>query len=371
MDESAGRFPALTVVLPAYNEEALIGDTLDKVLAYLGSIEDRYTWEILAINDGSRDRTGEILDEYAARDQRVRALHHHTNFNLGQALRYAFSNARGDYTIVLDSDLSYGPDHIGRLADAIVETRAKVVIASPYIKGGRVTAVPWFREKLSRWANKLLSMSAKGNISTLTGMVRAYDTVFLRKLNLKAWDFEINTEIIYKAQVLRALIAEIPAHLDWSGQLEVPERGSSIRILRGVLGQGFSSFLFRPFFYFIVPGLLVAVAAVYSLGWSAYHTAHELLHVPPGAEASISAAIARAYDFSPHSFIVGGIALLVSIQLVNLGIISAQQKRYFEELFHLGTTILSRTRDLPPQPPTQPARSSDDPLRAHAEQTVN
>ena len=334
------------VVLPAYNEEALIARTLDNVVEYLEGIEDRYEWEVLAINDGSRDSTGEILDRYAAGNDRVRALHHHTNFNLGQALRYAFANARGDYTIVLDSDLSYGPEHIGQLADAIVETRAKVVIASPYVKGGKVTAVPWFREKLSRWANKLLSLSAKGDFSTLTGMVRAYDTVFLRKLNLKAWDFEINTEIIYKAQVLRALIVEIPAHLDWSDQLEVPERGSSIRIMRGILGQGFSSFLFRPFFYFIMPGILVAVAALYSLGWSFYHTVNELLNVPPGAEASFSAAVARAYDFSPHSFLVGGIALLVAIQLISLGIISAQQKRYFEETFHLGTSILSRTPPL-------------------------
>lgn len=343
--QSTTRLPSLTVVLPAYNEEAMIARTVERIVVYLEGIEDRYSWEILAINDGSRDGTGEILDRFAAADTRIRALHHHTNFNLGQALRYAFANARGDYTIVLDSDLSYGPEHIGLLADEIVETRAKIVIASPYVKGGKVTAVPWFREKLSRWANKLLSMSAKGNFSTLTGMVRAYDTVFLRKLNLKAWDFEVNTEIIYKAQVLRARIVEIPAHLDWTDQLDVPERGSSIRVLRGILGQGFSSFLFRPFSYFIMPGLAVAVAALYSLGWSAYHTFDQLLNVPPGAEASFSAAVARAYAFSPHSFIVGGIALLVAIQLVSLGIISAQQKRYFEESFHLGTSILASTRD--------------------------
>ena len=345
-NSSSVELPSLTIVLPAYNEEAMIANTLERVTEYMATIEDRYTWEILAINDGSRDNTGPILDKYAASNDRIRALHHHTNFNLGQALRYAFSNARGDYTIVLDSDLSYGPNHIGLLADAIVESRAKVVIASPYLKDGKVTAVPWFREKMSRWANKLLSMSAKGHFSTLTGMVRAYDTVFLRKLNLKAWDFEINTEIIYKAQILRARIVEVPAHLDWTDQLEVPERGSSIRVLRGILGQGFSSFLFRPFFYFIVPGLAVLVAALYSLGWSAYHTIHQMLNVPAGAEASLSAAIGRAYSFSPHSFIVGGVALLVAIQMVSLGIISAQQKRYFEETFHLGTSILASTRSL-------------------------
>ena len=105
-NQTGERLPSLTIVLPAYNEEALIADTLDKVTAYLEGIEDRYSWEILAINDGSRDKTGAILDEFAASNERIRALHHHTNFNLGQALRYAFSNAKGDYTIVLDSDLS-------------------------------------------------------------------------------------------------------------------------------------------------------------------------------------------------------------------------------------------------------------------------
>ena len=49
--------PSLSIVLPAYNEEALIANTLDRVREYLESVEDRYTWEILAINDGSRDRT--------------------------------------------------------------------------------------------------------------------------------------------------------------------------------------------------------------------------------------------------------------------------------------------------------------------------
>ena len=73
------RLPSLTIVLPAYNEEALIGRTLDKVTDYLGTIEDEYSWEILAVNDGSRDGTGKILDEYTATNHRIRVLHHHRN----------------------------------------------------------------------------------------------------------------------------------------------------------------------------------------------------------------------------------------------------------------------------------------------------
>jgi len=62
--------------------------------------------------------------------------------------------------------------------------------------------VPGFRKVLSRWANRYLSFSAPGDLSTLTGMVRAYDARFLKSLNLKAMDSEINEEIIFKAQML-------------------------------------------------------------------------------------------------------------------------------------------------------------------------
>ena len=332
------RAPQLTVVLPAYNEEAMIGQTLKEVCDYLRSIEDRYSWEVLVVDDGSRDRTSEIVKDFSRGEPLVRLLRHRTNFNLGQALRYAFNQSRGDYVITLDSDLSYGPEHIGLLADTIVETGAKVVIASPYVKGGKVSEVPKMREFLSRAANRLLSMTAKGRLTTVTGMVRAYDRRFLQSLDLKAWDFEVNTEIIYKAQVLRARVVEAPAHLDWSRQQAVGDRRrSSIRIKRAVASQAFSSFLFRPFMYFVIPGLIVMVLALYSLGWAVFHTVRFWL-TPEVDE--FSDAVLAAFELSPHSFVVGGIALIVSFQLISLGFLSAQNKRYFDELFHLGTTVL-------------------------------
>lgn len=332
-----GERPMATVVLPAYNEEALIEGTLEKVCRELRSIEERFDWEVIVIDDGSTDETSDIVDRFARTESRVRALSHQTNFNLGQALRYAFANARGDYVVTLDSDMSYGPEHIVRLLDAIVETRAKVVIASPYARGGRVTAVPKVREIMSRVANRLLAMTAQGSLTTVTGMVRAYDRRFLDSLDLKAWDFEINTEIVYKAQVLRARIVEIPAHLDWSEQRKVAEhRKSSIRIRRAVAAQAFSSFLFRPFIYFIFPGLVVLILSLISLGWVAYHTIR--FWATPEVD-EFSEAVLAAFQLSPHAFIVGGISLIVAIQLISLGIVSAQNKRYFEETFHLGTTI--------------------------------
>jgi glycosyltransferase involved in cell wall biosynthesis len=329
--------PAVSVILPAYNEEALIERTLERVKAELVSLEGRYDWEIVAVDDGSSDRTGAIIDDFAAGEPRVQALHHRVNTNLGHVLRDGFNASRGDYVVTLDSDLSYGPEHIGRLVDAIIATEADIVIASPYAEGGRVTDVPWTREMLSRGANRLLTISAKGHLTTVTGMARAYSRTFLQSLNLKSLDFEVNTEIIYKAQLLRARIVEIPAHLDWSDQRGLGEsRKSSLRIARSIAAQAFASFLFKPFAFFIVPGLIVLGLALWSLGWSAFHTIDALVD---GEAESFSQAIALSFQTSPHSFIVGGIALLAAIQLISLGILSAQNKRYFEELFYLGTSV--------------------------------
>lgn len=336
--------PTVSVVLPAFNEDALIERTLYRVKKYLATLEARLDWEIIAVNDGSSDRTGAIMDAFAAGDPRVMVLHHRVNTNLGKVLRDAFAAAQGDYVVTLDSDLSYGPEHIGRLVDTMIETEADIVIASPYTKGGQVTNVPRSRELLSRGANRLLTMSAKGRLTTVTGMARAYSRTFLQSLNLKSLDFEVNTEIIYKAQLLRARIVEIPAHLDWSEQRALGDsRKSSLRIARSVASQAFSSFLFKPFAFFIVPGVVVLALATYALGWSTYHTVDALTN---GGARSVSDAMATAFMVSPHSFIVGGIGLLAAIQLITLGILSAQNKRYFEELFHLATSVYRVEREL-------------------------
>ena len=122
----------------------------------------------------------------------------------------------GDYVVTIDCDLSYGPEHIGRLVTELRSTNAKIVIASPYAKNGQTTKIPFMRRFLSRSANRFLAATARGHLSTLTGMVRAYDRRFLSTLNLRSMGTDINTEILYKAELLGAKVVEIPAHLDWT-----------------------------------------------------------------------------------------------------------------------------------------------------------
>ncbi len=365
--------PSVSVIVPAYNEEQIIADTLAKLCDYMASIEDLYRWEILVVNDGSTDRTSAYAEEFAAAHPGVRVLHHRVNFQLGQALRYAFNSCRGDYVVVIDCDLSYAPEHIGRLLYTIQDTGARIVIASPYLEGGRTTNVPFLRQLGSRWANRLLAFTAAGRLSTITGMVRVYDARFLRTLDLKAMDTDINTEIIYKAQILRARIVEIPAHLDWSFQgTGGTRRRADLRLSRTTASSLFSAFIFRPFLFFILPGLVLLAVSIYTFGWVGWHIVDTYGQKSAYGNFGFTGAVQNAFDRAPHTFFVAAVTLVLAIQLVSLGIIALQSKRYFEELFHLGTSVLRQLKpagaaepleplDAPPLDPSAEDRGPGDP----------
>jgi glycosyltransferase involved in cell wall biosynthesis len=316
--------PSVSVIVPAFNEALVIDDTLRKLHAYMQGLTEQYAWEIVVVDDGSTDETLEIANAFADTHNDVRVLRHRMNFSLGQALRTAFNNCTTDYLVVIDCDLTYGPEHVERLLEAIVTTHARIVIASPYMPGGRSTGVPWLRNVASRVANRILSLAASGRIHTLTGMVRAYDRRFVSALNLKAMGGEVNTEIIYKAQLLRARIEEIPAHLDWTAMEGLPRR-STMRLANSTIRSLLSAFIFRPFMFFIIPGLVFLVTGIVGLLWT----------VGQGG----SGEPLREWHIASEALL--GIAAL----MLFLGILTLQAKRYFEELFHLGTSILREIRD--------------------------
>jgi glycosyltransferase involved in cell wall biosynthesis len=312
------------------------------------SLEDEYRWEIILINDGSTDATGELAEAFANTRRNLHVFHHMTNFGVGQAFKLGFEHCQGDYIVTLDLDLSYSPDHIRKLLTKIRETSAKVVVASPYMKEGTVSNVPWLRRILSICANRFLARTARGNLSTLTSMVRAYDGKFLRSLNLRSLGMEINPEVIYKAKLLNARIDEIPAHLDWGLQkIEGVKRRSSMRLLRHTMAILVSGFLFRPVMFFIVPGLALLLFALYVNAWTVIHFFEQYQNFPQYTWffSRASVAVGAAYSQYPHTFIVGLLSLMVAIQLLSLGILALQSKSYFEEIFHLGASIYKSSRE--------------------------
>jgi glycosyltransferase involved in cell wall biosynthesis len=333
----------ISLILPCYNEDAILEANLITIIDYMVSKSHKYHWEILIINDGSKDKTGEIAEGFAKHDTNIRVIHHPTNLNLANALKTGFYNAKGDILIVLDIDLSYSVDHIEHMVDKLVETSSDMVVASPYMKGGKVTDVPLLRKIMSKFVNKFMRIAAQEKYHTFTGMVRAYRRDFIRTLNLKTKDFEVNPEIMYKAMILRARIVEIPAHLDWTEQNKfIGKRTSSIRLLRGFFSGVMSGFIFRPYIFFFVIGAFLMILSLYELVWLLIDTLSNLslIHQQnPDIASSFSYSLEQQFIKNPQSFIVGGITFLASLQFLGFSFLSLQNKRYFEELFHLGSAL--------------------------------
>lgn len=93
---------SLSIVTPMFNEAQNIGAVLRKTLRFLD--EKRLDGEIIVVNDGSSDATGELAERMAGLDRRVKALHHLRNYGLGRTIRTGFENARKDWLLYIDGD---------------------------------------------------------------------------------------------------------------------------------------------------------------------------------------------------------------------------------------------------------------------------
>ncbi|MFH6603649.1 glycosyltransferase family 2 protein [Maribacter algicola] len=340
--------PSVTILLPAYNEAAIISDSLTILCDHMDALNDKYDWDILIVNDGSKDNTGALAEELANKLPNISVHHNTVNQNLGGALRNGFKIAKGEYIVVLDIDLSFGPENVENLMEAAIAQDADIVIASPYMKGGKTTNIPFHRLLLSKVLNKFMRLTSGINVHSFTGMARAYKKEFLDTLNLKTSTYSINPEILQKARIMRGRIIEVPSNLDWTFQLKYGEnRTSSVSIFKGILNGLMSSFIFRPYGFFMMVGLLLLIASLYMIIWIFYH----VYAIYPELQVSgeffddrFSEAVAAVYNKRPHAFLIGGFTFVAAIQFLGLGFISLQKKRYFDELFHLNSNILKESK---------------------------
>ena len=114
-----------------------------------------------------------------------------------------------------------------------------------------------------------------------------------------------------------------------------------MKMLQHTLSVLISGFLFKPFMLFIIPGFALMLFSLYVNSWMLIHFLTHYRSFPQYTSvlARASAAVAAAFNQAPHTFFVGLTSLMLAIQLVSLGILALQSKYYFEEIFHLGTSI--------------------------------
>jgi len=204
--------PDISVIVPMYNEQDNAGDTIRRITQIL--LPSGKSFEIIPVNDGSTDNTLSVLDAVALANPHVRVVSYWKNGGRGKALRYGFRASRGRYVATIDADLSYDPKYIIEMAKTLdEESDIDVVLASPYMEGGRTEGVPKDRLFISRLGNKVLQMAITEGIHTMTCVVRCYRKEVIESLDLESDGKEIHLEILSKILAMGYRVKEIPATL--------------------------------------------------------------------------------------------------------------------------------------------------------------
>lgn len=198
--------PRLSLLLPCFNEEGNIPRLESELLPALDRLA--MPFEVVAVDDGSSDLTAELLAALARKDPRVRMLRHPSNRGLGAALRTAAGEARGEWSVALDADLTFPPAEVAGLLESQRRTGADCVCGSPRYEG-----VPWTRVLPSRILNGLYRRLFPSEVTAYTPIFRLYRTELLRRLTLDAEGFEINAEILVRLLRSGSRVVESPARL--------------------------------------------------------------------------------------------------------------------------------------------------------------
>jgi dolichyl-phosphate beta-glucosyltransferase len=151
--------PGLAVVIPAYDEEARLGPSLEKILAFLGRRAEPY--EIVVVDDGSTDGTAAVAERFAARG--VRLIRLPANRGKGAAVRAGLAATTAERVLISDADLSTPIEELDRLEPELA--RADVVLGSRAVAGARIPVrQPWYRELAGKTFNLVVRAFGVGGI---------------------------------------------------------------------------------------------------------------------------------------------------------------------------------------------------------------
>lgn len=195
----------ITVVVPAYNEEDILPDFLAEIAKLADKEKDM---EMVVVNDGSRDKTGKILEDARKKYSFLRVVTHEGNKGLGAALATGFKNAKGDVIVTLDADLTHPPFYILELLK--YKGPYDCCIASRYVQGGGMKEVPFYRVWLSIFANNLFSFIYRIPVKDITSGFKVYNAAMVRDMEITSKSFSVQLEIMVRLAKQGASFKEIP-----------------------------------------------------------------------------------------------------------------------------------------------------------------
>jgi dolichol-phosphate hexosyltransferase len=194
----------LSILMPVFNEEATIERAIQRVLdADMGT--DSY--ELVIVDDGSTDRTRELLDARSWPEQ-VRIHHARANGGKGRAIRLALYEAQGKYSVILDADLEYDPND---LKDLLVPVRDQIAEAAFGTRAFRAhSAYSFWYVVGNRFLSTATNVIFNTWITDVYTCFKLMPTELMRSLSLRENGFTIEAEITARLLKRRARIFEVP-----------------------------------------------------------------------------------------------------------------------------------------------------------------
>jgi glycosyltransferase involved in cell wall biosynthesis len=213
--------PTYSLVIPAYNESARLSGALEKVLAYISA--QSCDAEVIVVNDGSSDRTAEIVRSFAEKNPRLRLIENPGNRGKGYSVRNGMLNARGGIVIFSDADLSAPIEEVPKLLQALAQG-ADIAIGSRWLRAEMQTQrQPLHRQLFGRVFNLLLRITLGLNFKDTQCGFKAFRHAAVQAIfplqRIERWGFD--PEILFLARKFRFKVAEVPVAWGHSGNTRI------------------------------------------------------------------------------------------------------------------------------------------------------
>ena len=195
--------PRLTFFFPAYNEQENIERTVERALDEIGPLVPSI--EVLAVDDGSTDRTAEMADALAAADPRVR-VHHQPNRGYGGALKSGFANARGELICFSDGDLQFDLREMGRLLERLADAGKPVDAVVGYRIRRRD---PFHRIFIAKTYNAIVSVAFGLRVRDIDCAMKVFRREVFDGLRLDADGPFLSAELLIKLRARGVRMAQV------------------------------------------------------------------------------------------------------------------------------------------------------------------
>jgi glycosyltransferase involved in cell wall biosynthesis len=197
--------PTLTIIVPVYNEAATIAMLLDKVIEAPLALSIQK--EIIVVNDGSKDNTRKIVDEYISGRQKENIVVHHKEINEGKgaAIHTGIRMATGDYIIIQDGDLELDPREYGILLRPIIDGFADVVYGSRFVGGRPHRVMNFFHSGGNRFLTFVSNMFSNLNLTDMETCYKLFKSEIIKKIPLKEKRFGFEPEVTAKIAKVKGI----------------------------------------------------------------------------------------------------------------------------------------------------------------------